>query len=238
MRRMACRSLTTLLLSLSLGLTLGLPAYAEGPPPEPVPAKAALLGTPLSAETYSAGHLGLAALAGFPFLRLQAAFGVTPWADIGLEGRAAWADLQYLGLATRFRFTPDGPVSFTARLSASALLHPVQNSLWFATTGMQNYDVALDAVLSWRTSRGAVMTAFLRGDGIISLQIPPHPLAGLGPYFGFNPSFHVAAELPTASGVVFSFELALNLHLAGFDQAVLTAPLVMPEFALGIGYIL
>jgi hypothetical protein len=216
-----------LIATLAVCLCLAAPARAETP-----------VGTPLSAETYAPWHPGITALLGFPFVRVNAGLGLTRWLDVGLEAKAAWADLQYLGPVARVRFTPDGPLSVAARLSWSALLRPVTSSAWFATTGLQNYDYALDAVLSWRTPRGAVLTAFLRGDVIESLQIPPHPLAGLGPYFGFNPSFHVAAELPTASGLVFSFEAALNMHLSGFDNAVLTAPLVMPEFALGVGYVL
>jgi hypothetical protein len=197
--------------------------------------------TPLSAGTLPAGKTSIVGFVGFPYLTVEAGHGLTSRFDLTLSARTAWADIQRLGLLGRFRFSdPAAASGFAVRLGADTWMgrpkiHGDGTNPWIDITGRQDLTILADGIYSWTTPRGTVMSAVAGLQMVGTRQVPAVPLGGVPPYLSFGPNltFRVAAEVPHESGLLFAFDLGVDVHLNGFDNAV-----AMPAFSVGIGYIL
>lgn len=196
----------------------------------------AQIATPLSAGTYRTGKVGFAGSVGFPYLSVEGGYGFTDRFDLSVFGRAAWADIQRIGLKGRVRLSsPDSPSGFALRASIDSWTKRPSRTDWIQITGLQDLTGTLDGVFSWSTPRGTVMSVS-GGVQLVGNREPPvTPLGGLPPaiVFGPNAVVRLAAEIPHSSGLLFAFDFGFDIHLSGFDDAI-----SMPAFSVGLGYVL
>jgi hypothetical protein len=196
----------------------------------------AQVGTPLSAGTYRAGKIGFAGWVGFPYLSIEGGYGIADRFDLSLFARAAWSDIQRVGLKGRFRLSqPGSPSGFAVRASIDSWTGRPSRTDWIQITGLQDVTGTLDGVFSWSTPRGTVMSISGGVQLVGNRQPPVTPLGGIPPsiVFGPNAILRLSAEIPHSSGVLFAFDFGFDIHLSGFDDAI-----AMPAFSVGIGYVL
>ena len=196
----------------------------------------AQVATPLSAGTYRSGKVGFAGWVGFPYLSVEGGYGISDRVDLSLFGRAAWADIQRVGVKGRVRLSSPGSSSgFALRGSVDTWTHRPVRTDWVQITGLQDFTGTLDGIFSWSTPRGTVMSVSGGVQLVGNRQPPVTPLGGIPPsvVFGPNAIVRLSAEIPHSSGLLFAFDFGFDIHLSGFDDAI-----AMPAFSVGIGYVL
>jgi hypothetical protein len=185
--------------------------------------------TLLSAGTLEPGQTGVHGAVGFPYLDVRLLRGVVPGLDVGLVGRAAWADVQRLGLLARWRFAP----GLALRAGVDGWFRRPASTRWIDITGEQDLTGALAVTWSFATPRGTILTFEGALLGIGTTRPRSMPLDGPPPAFavGTSSAVRFGAEVPNDGGLVLTLQVGADLHLSGFDGA-----LAMPVFALGVGY--
>lgn len=215
-------------MSLLRAALLALPLLVLGPV-----RGAALAPTLLSASPLEPGQNGVHGAVGFPWLDVRLARGVLPGFDLTLAARVAWADIQRIGLSTRWRFATAGDSAFALRTAIDGWLGRPATQRWIDITGEQELTATAALVWSVGTPRGTVLSFDAALLAVATTRPRLDPLAGTPPplAFGVNSALRAAAEVPHESGLLLTVQVGVDLHLSGFDEAI-----AMPAFALGVGW--
>ncbi len=176
--------------------------------------------------TLGRGRFGVAASLGFPFLEVEAAYGLTPALDLRLGVATLYGGLNVVGVSSRWCFHHRGGFAVAARLGVDASLgHGDASAL--KLTMDRDVDVTGGVVVSARLGT----TTFFADTGLLAAwNLAPLavPLAGPPPPFtlGFALPVHLGVELPVNRNLGFVARFGIDVPLTATAVANATLPYV------------
>lgn len=197
-------------------------------------ASRALGGTLHSAAAMGEGGLAVGADVGFPYLTVEAAYGLSQSLDLATRLRTGWGRMQRAGVGVRWGLRNESTAT-ALRIDVDALLQTAPERPWDVFTGLYDASLSGSFLHSWYTSEGTVLTLEATLEAVGYNMAPLEPLGGTRPFltFGPNVAFRLGVEWPLPKGVWLAMDLGMRLHMTGFQSNA-----ALPMFSVGLAHVL